>query len=105
MDQAPEIVAVSAARKVTDHARAIENLSDEQPMRERVAFTLVNIVVISAILFFLYRVGGVAEWNPYFAAAIIFACTTPIALYMEIHWLKRRVKAITHLLLEHERKV
>lgn len=101
MNAAPEIVAVSAAREVTDHARAMEALSDNWPFSVRFGFALLcgSVGFISMI----FRKLGI-DAQPEVFAAFAFAVLVGIMLGIEIYYLRRRVTAITYLLLEQERK-
>jgi hypothetical protein len=103
MDAAPEIVAVSAAREVTDRARAMEALSDYRPLPTRLGFAVLIFVMFfssSRIIEWL----GIADQAAYVIIAFAFTASIMILLGTEIYYLRRRVKAITYLLLERERK-
>jgi hypothetical protein len=101
MDAAPEIVAVSAAREVKDHARAIEALSDK-PMSVRFGYALLC-GSVGFIAMGLRKLVGI-DVQPEVFAAFAFVVLFGILAGIEIYYLRRRVTAITYLLLEQERK-
>jgi len=103
MDAAPEIVAVSAAREVTDRARAMEALSDKPSDRSRLVFGLFIFVAMFGGSFIVNHIDAASDWKPYLAGGIVLLFMTPVVLYFEIRQLKRRVKALTYLLLQQER--
>jgi uncharacterized membrane protein len=103
MDAAPEIVAVSAAREVTDRARAMEALSDKRPVGAQLGCWFLFVVVGFTPLI-SRRLLGIDGQALDVIMVSAFAALVIILLALEIYYLRRRVTAITYLLLEQERK-
>jgi hypothetical protein len=103
MPTVPDIVAISAAREALDHGRALEALSDQRSMGERV-FLALAVLGCSAFAVLLGRVGFL-DHEPLAVAAFAFAILATVLVGAEVVYLRRRVKALTNLVLQQERKV
>ena len=101
MGIAPEIVAVATARDASDRNRALEALSDQRSLGERILFGLL-IFAVGASMVVLARV-GVLDQEPLAIVALQAAILGAVALAIEVYHLRRRVKALTYLLLQRER--
>jgi hypothetical protein len=101
MDPAPEIVAATVARDAEDHARAMEGLSDKQSFGETIAYMIV--VFVSVTLNFWLKLLGVTSSG---GTVIMYplGILAAGALLVEMHHLRRRLKAVTYLLLELDSK-
>ena len=100
MGATPEIVALTTARDASEHARALEAAADERSLAKRVVPALLFAAVLLAVL--LLGRAGVFEAGSMvgFGAALLVAVT----LGAEVYHLRRRVKALTYLVLERERQ-
>jgi hypothetical protein len=104
MSDAPEMVAVAAAREVTHRARAMEALSsDKWSLGARLGLAFLMFVIYFFSTRVIVRFGN-ADQAPYVIIAFALAACLIAALGMEIYYLRRRVKALTYLLLQLEHK-
>lgn len=95
----PEILAVASAREAADRARALDALSDKRSPGQRMVFALV-IAAVGASPFVMRRL-GVSDPDSFIIGYVgLFAAI----FALEVYHLRRRLKAITYLLLQHERK-
>ena len=102
MPTVPDIVAISAAREASDHGRALDALSDHRPPSERVLQAL-TILGCSAFAVILGRLGFL-DHEPLAVVAFSIGILATLLLGAEVIYLRRRVKAITYLVLQQERK-
>jgi hypothetical protein len=99
---APDIVAITAVRDLSDRTRALETLSSEISLRERVAGVLVLFAGFAAIyLNDRYHVVDI-ELSVLAAFLAIFGVT--VVFSMAVFHLRRQVKALTYLVLQRERE-
>jgi hypothetical protein len=98
---APEIVAITAAREVSDRERALAALSPKWSLAERMVGGLVPMAVFFAgFLIVKYELIDIGS-------GVLLAFLTMLALatvlWLEVFRLRRRLNAVTYLLLQRER--
>ena len=101
MRSVPEIVAIDAARSASDRAWALAALADYRSIRERLLLALA-IFVCGASSSFVTSFGISAE-RAFAVSLFSFIALIALLLGVEVYHLRRRVKALTHLVLRRER--
>jgi hypothetical protein len=99
---APDIVAITAVRDLSDRSRALEALSGDVPVRERVAPVLVLWAAFAAI--YLNEKHHLVEIEVSVFVAFLAILAVATGLSMAMFHLRRQVKALTYLLLQRERE-
>ena len=98
---APDIVVISATRDISDRTAALDALYNEWSVRERVAAVLLLCATFGAAFFNeKYELLDI-KTNVFVVFLLIFGTT--VGLWLEVFRLRRRMKALTYLLLERER--
>ena len=101
MSTVPAIVAVTTAREASDHTRALDVLSDRRSLGAHIVLGLL-IFVAAASGTVLLR-SGVFQTETFATFGVTFALVVAVVLGTQVYHLRRRVKALTYLLLQRER--
>ena len=99
---APDIVAILAARELSDRTRALETLSSEVSVRERIAGVLVLWAGFGAV--YLNEKYHLVDIQLSVLVAFVAIFGVDVALSMAVFHLRRQVKALTFLMLQRERE-
>ena len=98
---APDIVAITAVRDLSDRTRALKALSSEWSLRERIAGVLILWAGFGAM--YLAEKYHLVEIEPSVVLAFVLIFGVTVLLSMQLFHLHRQVKALTYLVLQRER--
>src|ERR1043165_9612013 len=100
MSTVPEILATNAAREASEHSRALQVVTDQMwPVKQRVTLVALMLAIYGAAL--MFRRLGVIDGEILTIVLLAVVVITP--LMSELYHLRRRVDALTQLVLERER--